>query len=76
MNTDKDNIELQKKRVYGRINPILKLYDEGLLTKIELVEKLIEAFYCLEKEDEIIVQQMKDPEDVIKIHKKLENIFG
>ncbi len=76
MKIEENDIEQQKKRVYEKISPILNLYDEGELTQIELVNKLIEAFYSLEKEDEIIVQQMKDPEDAIKIHKKLENIFG
>lgn len=76
MNTDKNRIELQKKRVYEKIDPILKLYDEGELTKIELVEKLIESFYQLEEEDQIIIHKMEEPEDAIRLHNKLENIFG
>ncbi len=71
----KEDVELQKKKVYEKIGPILKLYDEGQLTKIEFVEKLAEAFYQLE-EDEIIVQKMNEPDDAIKLHKTLENIFG
>ena len=73
---EENDIELQKKRVYEKIGPILKLYDEGELTKIELVNKLIEAFYDLEKEDDIIIHKMEEPEDAIRLHNKLENIFG
>lgn len=40
----------QKKNVDDKIGPIKQLYDEGKITKIELVERLAEAFYELEKE--------------------------
>lgn len=75
MEIEDNNIELQKKRVYDKIAPILKLYDEDRITKIEFVEKLIEAFYNLEEEDEIIVQKMSKTDDAIKLHKTLEDIF-
>ena len=44
------DLELQKKRVNEKINPILQLYDKGEIDKKEFVEKLAEAFYSLERE--------------------------
>ncbi len=44
----KKDLELQEKRVHEKIDPILKLRDK--LTEKELVDKLSEAFYELEKE--------------------------
>lgn len=70
-----NDIELQKKKVHEKIDPILKLYNKDKITAVELVEKLAEAFRHLE-EDEIIVQEMRKPDDVIKLHKTLEDIFG
>ena len=46
----KKNLQSQKKKVDEKINPILRLYDDGQITKIELVEKLADAFYMLEEE--------------------------
>lgn len=46
----KKNLQSQEKKVNKKIGPILKLYDEGKITKIELVEKLSDAFYQLEEE--------------------------
>jgi hypothetical protein len=46
---EKNDIESQEKKVYTKIDPILRLYDEGRISKIELVEKLAEAFYDLEE---------------------------
>lgn len=47
----KDDIEKQEKRVYKKINPILELYDHGKIRRKELIEKLSEAFYELDKDD-------------------------
>lgn len=47
----KNDIETQEKRVHERINPILELYDRGKIKRKELVEKLSEAFYNLERND-------------------------
>lgn len=46
-----NDLETQKKRVYEKINPILKLYDNGKIKRKELIEKLSEAFYDLDKDD-------------------------
>lgn len=46
------SLQSQKEKVDEKINPILKLFDEGKITKTELVEKLANAFYRLEKEYE------------------------
>lgn len=70
----KNNIELQEKMVYEKIDPILKLYDEDRITRKEFVEKLAEAFYDLE--DEVIIHKMIEPDDSIKLHNTLEDIFG
>lgn len=51
MEKEENHLELQEKKVYEKINPILQLYDEGKIKKIELVEKLIEAFYSLEEDE-------------------------
>lgn len=71
---EESNLELQEKKVYEKIDPILQLYDEGNITRIEFVEKLAEAFYSLE--DEIIIHKMRKPDDAIKLHETLEGIFG
>lgn len=71
---EESNIELQEKKVYEKIDPILQLYNEGNITRTEFVEKLIDAFYSLE--DEIVVLKMVKPDDAIKVHKTLESIFG
>lgn len=44
----KKELEIQKQKVYKKIDPILQLYHEGGINKKELVEKLAEAFYSLE----------------------------
>lgn len=44
----KKELEIQKQKVYEKIDPILQLYHEGEINKKELVEKLAEAFYSLE----------------------------
>lgn len=46
-----NDIRMQEKRVYERINPILKLYDNGKIKRKELIEKLSDAFYDLDKDD-------------------------
>lgn len=46
----KKDLQSQKKKVDEKINPILQSYDEGKITKKELVEKLADAFYKLEEE--------------------------
>lgn len=48
----KKSLQSQKKKVDEKINPILKLFDDGKITKMELIEKLADAFYRLEKECE------------------------
>lgn len=40
----------QKKKVDEKIDPIKQLYNEGKITKRELVERLADAFHELEKE--------------------------
>ena len=45
------DLELQKKRVGEKIDPILQSYYEFKINKKELIEKLAEAFYSLEKEE-------------------------
>lgn len=70
----KNNIELQEKMVYEKIDPILKLYDEDKITRKEFVEKLAEAFYDLE--EGVIIHKMIVPDDVVKLHNTLEDIFG
>lgn len=45
----KKTIELQKKRVEEKINPILQLYYQDKITQAELVDKLAEAFHSLEE---------------------------
>lgn len=70
----KKDLQSQKKKVYEKIDPILQLYNEGSITKIEFVEKLAEAFYLLE-EDEIIIHRMTKPDDAIKLHKTLDSIL-
>ena len=44
----KNDLEAQKKRVYEKIDPILQLFDNGKITKKELIDRLAEAFYSLE----------------------------
>lgn len=46
----KRNLAEQKRKVDEKIDPIKQLYDEGKITKRELVEKLADAFHELEKE--------------------------
>lgn len=46
----KRNIAEQKKRVDGKIDPIKQSYNEGKITKRELVEKLADAFHELDKD--------------------------
>jgi hypothetical protein len=50
METEESAVELQKKILYDKICPILKLYKDDKMTKIELIEKLTDAFYSLEAE--------------------------
>lgn len=44
-----NDLKTQEKEVYEKIDPILKLYDNGKIKKRELIEKLSEAFHDLEK---------------------------
>lgn len=46
----KEELMRQKKRVDEKIVPIERLYNEGIITKMELVEKLTDVFHELEKE--------------------------
>jgi hypothetical protein len=46
-----DDIEMQEKRVNNKISPILELYNQGKIDLKELVEKLSQAFYELDKDD-------------------------
>ena len=45
-----NDLKIQEKRVNERINPILELYNQGKIESKELVEKLSEAFYDLDKD--------------------------
>ena len=52
----KKNLQSQKRNVDEKINPILQSYNKGEITKIELIEKLSDAFYRLENEDNSTIE--------------------